>query len=234
MAVIIGICGGLDYQENNIYLRRTYALAVEKAGALPLILPPLKDQRNIPDLLAVVDGLVLAGGGDINPYYIKEDPYPALGKVDPERDRCELALARLAWKDRKPVLGICRGMQVMNIALGGDIYQDLVLKEGDLLQHEQKSPPWNISHKIEISTALAYLSKERFWPVNSLHHQGVRKLAPDLKACAKSSDGLVEALMAEDKRYYLGVQWHPEWLGNVPWGFGLFSDLIEKIKRNFG
>lgn len=226
MAAIIGISAGIDYEENNIYSRRSYAQAVEKAGGLPFILPPLRESRHLEELLRPLDALILPGGGDIATCYFQEEPHVNLGRVDPERDRFELALAQKAWQKRLPVLGICRGMQVMNIALGGDLWQDLSLREGVFLQHNQQAPPWHSSHRIEVGKALAYLGGGELWPVNSMHHQGLRRIPSELQVAARAGDGVIEAIAARDKRFFIGVQWHPEWLGGAPWGGGLFKALI--------
>ncbi len=226
MAALIGICAGIDYGENNIFSRRSYVQAVERAGGLPLIIPPLKEKKSAEKLIETLDALIFAGGGDIAPIYFKEEPHIALGNVEPERDRFEIALAALAWERNLPALGICRGMQLINIALGGDIWQDLEMRGGALLQHNQKAPPWHGSHRVEITKALSKLGGPRLWPVNSLHHQGIRKVADNLKIEAKAADGVIEAISARDKGFFIGVQWHPEWLGDAPWGDGLFKALV--------
>ena len=229
---LIGICAGIDYPQNNFYLRRTYSLIAEKCGALPVILGPLQKYASLPPLIRHLNGLILAGGSDIDPAYFKEEPHLATKAPDPERDRFEVALTRMAWEAKLPLLGICRGMQVINIALGGTLWQDLSLKPPPNIGHQQSSPPWHPTHKVTISPCLNHLSPLKLWPVNSLHHQGIKQLAAVLKKAAQGADGLIEAVTAADNRPVLGVQWHPEWLGQNPWGEGLIADFILNIEGN--
>ncbi len=227
---LIGISCAIDYTANDIRQRRSYALMVERAGGIPLYLPPLLKKSSLDRLFQRIDGLILSGGGDLNPHYFREEPQTALGGVEPERDAFEIHLAQAAWERRLPLLAICRGFQVINCALGGDIWQDLAARPGTI-QHQQQAPPWHRSHQVKVDAPFASLveraSSEKIWTVNSLHHQGIRRLAPELRAAAHSSDDLVEAAWAGPKRFFCGVQWHPEWLGEQPGGLALFRAFLE-------
>ncbi|MGO0123500.1 gamma-glutamyl-gamma-aminobutyrate hydrolase family protein [Desulfothermobacter acidiphilus] len=212
MSVPIGITLGLDPEGRRYQLGRLYVEAVHRAGGLPVLLPPLPPTEAIA-ALRLVRGLLLSGGGDLDPHYFGEEPLPYTRRIDPSRDAFELALAGLALKRSIPLLGICRGMQVLNVAAGGTLYQDLTLGSSRPLKHYQEAPDWYASHWVEIrpdsrlSHILGGVTRIR---TNSFHHQAVCRLAPGLRAVAWTSDGVVEAVEAEGKTLALGVQFHPE------------------------
>lgn len=215
---------GIPYSENAVrdeqmkvrtYVSRKYYRAIQEAGARAILLPPVSDNSDLLPLLEMLDGLMLAGGEDIDPRFQDEDPQRGLDSINPWRDEFEIELTKLAWKCRLPVLGICRGIQVMAVALGGKIYQDI--SNGPFIQHTQKAPRWATSHKVTLDKkSLLYKwigQKEIF--TNSFHHQAVKEFPDCIEVVARTSDGLIEAIQAKDNRIFTGVQWHPEELAET-------------------
>lgn len=206
---------GITMNETLAYggsLRRQYYRALEEAGALPVALPILAPVM-VNEMLPHLDGLLLAGGADIGPQHYGEEPLPELGKAEPGRDAWELALARGAWQQQLPMLAICRGLQLLNVALGGSLWQDMRYRPGFTLPHPQQEPAEQVTHTVEIvSPTLRELLGTANLMVNSLHHQILRCLSPRLQAAAFAPDGVIEAV--EPAQTYagfcLGVQWHPE------------------------
>lgn len=189
---------------------RNYADALLRVGTLPFLLPNL-DPATADAYLDAADGVVLTGGCDVDPAYFGQDPAPDLGVVDPQRDAFELALYRGARERGLPVLGICRGVQVMAVAAGGSLHQHLPACDG-LHGHEQAAREGRAWHALRLapgSRLAAAFGAERV-RVNSYHHQGVDRPGEGLAPVAWSADGLVEAVEARDGAFALGVQWHPE------------------------
>jgi putative glutamine amidotransferase len=192
-----------------------YVKGVSEAGGVPVVLPPSLSLRAAEALLDRLDGLLLSGGPDLDPGYYGEEPIPELGTTLPEWDALEMALLRLALKQGMPVFGICRGMQILNVALGGTLYQDLPSQLGvDVLNHWQTRPKCQVTHDVEVQddSYLAEITDRQTVEVNSYHHQGIKGLADVLTVAAHSADGVIEALEARDfsDRWIVGVQWHPE------------------------
>jgi putative glutamine amidotransferase len=192
-----------------------YVEGVAGAGGAPVVLPPVGDESAAEALIHSLDGLLLSGGSDLDPGYYGEEPVPELGVTLPERDAFEIALVGLALRRGMPVFGICRGMQVLNVALGGTLYQDLPSQWAqDLLKHRQATPKWQPTHEVRVSEGsyIAEVIGRESVKVNSYHHQGIRDLAEGLIVTGRSSDGVIEAVEAEDlsERWLLGVQWHAE------------------------
>ncbi len=195
--------------------RQTYVDAVLRAGGAPLLLPPVQDEPTLHALYARLDGVLLAGGGDIEPKHYGAMPHEHLGMIDPLRDTAELPLARWAVAEGKPILGICRGIQVINVALGGTLYQDLPSQVASELQHNlsYERQDWTYpAHTIQIApdSRLAQVMGLVDLPTNSLHHQAVCAVAPGLRAVAWAPDGVIEALEGVSSNFVLGVQGHPE------------------------
>lgn len=193
-------------------VQRTYPAAVQRAGALALVLPPDESVRDNPDaLLDRVDALLLAGGSDVDPGSYGAAPHPETGVVWPERDRFEIALTRRAIEREMPVLGACRGMQMLNVALGGTLHQHLPEVIGT--DRHRHTPGRFGDHEVTLepgSLAAGAAGGDRF-VVKSHHHQGVAELGHGLVATGWSpEDGLVEAIELPGERYVLGVLWHPE------------------------
>jgi putative glutamine amidotransferase len=206
-----------------------YVEGVAGAGGAPVVLPPVGDESAAEALIHGLDGLLLSGGSDLDPGYYGEEPVSELGVTLPERDAFEIALVGLALRRGMPVFGICRGMQVLNVALGGTLYQDLPSQwEQDLLKHRQATPKWQPTHEVRVSEGsyIAEVIGRESVKVNSYHHQGIRDLAEGLIVTGRSSDGVIEAVEAEDlsERWLLAVQWHAEAMrGSGPQQESLFE-----------
>lgn len=216
---LIGItCGSLsdrDWCPPFVGHRKTYVDAVVAAGGAPFLIPLVHDEAVLRALYERVDGLLLSGGGDVDPHHYGEAPSPALGAVDALRDRVELPLARWAATDGKPVLGICRGIQVLNVALGGTLYQDIPTQLPSDLAHNGSyaAQDWaHMAHGLRLApeSRLAELFGVTELVTNSLHHQSIKVLAPGLRPVGWAPDGVVEAVEGMNGHFLVGVQCHPE------------------------
>ena len=193
-----------------------YVEGVADAGGIPVVLPPVAGPRAAEALLEGMDGLLLSGGSDLDPGYYGEEAVPELGVTLPERDAFEMALLEHALRRQMPILGICRGMQVLNVALGGTLYQDLPSQMDHmvLLGHRQETPKWQPTHEVEVEgdSRVAEILGANELKVNSYHHQAIKDLASGLVAVAYAPDGVIEAIESSDlaKRWLVGVQWHAE------------------------
>ena len=208
----IGITTAHNFEQDYYYCRNGYIGGVRQAGGIPLLLPPLVAHDDLVSCAGRVDALLLSGGGDVHPSLFGEQPHWKLGEFDPERDDFEIGMLRLMIDLGKPVLGICRGIQVINVALGGTLYQDLASEQPQSLQHQQEAPRRYPAHFVTVrqgSRLSTILGTSRL-QVNSLHHQAVRDVAPGLQATAWADDGVIEGLEASGHPFLLGVQWHPE------------------------
>lgn len=234
MAVPILVAGTPDRES---YLR-SYVVALREAGAEPVVAWPDAEARGEPAALrAFLDrfaGLLLPGGKDVEPWRYGEQPHLKLGEVDRELDEGELALARLALGADLPTLAICRGIQVLGVAAGGTLYQDLPSQRPDGLSHRVTPPPNALAHDVQLpdgSRLREVVGSERF-PVNSRHHQAVRgedgERIGELRIVARAPDGVVEGLEAGGLRFCVGVQWHPENLvGDSVEARRLFRGFVE-------
>ena len=208
---IIGITANIT--DGNVSLLSGYFKSIYEAGGIPLVIPPSDDLSILPNLLDSLDGILLSGGADINPLFLGEDPVRELHNINPYRDRQELMIVKMAADRQIPVLGICRGIQTMTAALGGTLYQDIYSQaEGKLIKHSQDLDRAYASHIVNIDedSLLAGVMGTTSLPVNSFHHQAVKEPAPGFKVCARSNDGIIEAVESSEYKSMLGVQWHPE------------------------
>ncbi len=214
------IIGVTTYRFNNKHgyphygISVAYMQALIHAGAHPLAIPLGIPPSDLETLIAHLDGVLFSGGGDIHPQLYKGDNHPKVSEVDDERDRLEIALFQAIWERGKPFLGICRGMQLINVALGGNLYEDILDQHPHAMRHQyaKNHPRDYLAHEVEIQpdTQLReVLGVERI-KVNSLHHQGVRQLAGQLRCSAVATDGIIEAFEAQEHPFGLAVQWHPE------------------------
>jgi putative glutamine amidotransferase len=215
-------------------MSQRYIHALTAAGAIPWLIP-LVDDETIRGVYEQLDAVFLPGGADIDPATYGAEPHPLCDKTDPERDRVEVALAKWALEDEKPVLGVCRGMQLINVAAGGTLYQDLAKELPGAIKHDyfpfrgQNFARDFLAHEVEVAdgTRLAGLLGAGQLKVNSMHHQGVKELGEGLVSTAVSPDGLVEALEGEREGYLVAVQWHPEALtDNDARTRKIFADFI--------
>lgn len=212
MKKVIGLVPLWDEKKDSCWMLPGYMKVIEDGGGLPIILPLTADPEALEDCLRLCDGLLLTGGHDVDPALYGESPLPQCGAVCTLRDEMESYLLRRAVELDLPVLGICRGIQIMNAVLGGTLYQDLPTQHPSEVTHVMKPPYDQPVHTVEIleGTPLADLLGSGTYAVNSYHHQAVKTLAPDARPMAVSPDGLVEALYLPGKRFIWGVQWHPE------------------------
>ena len=200
------------------FVNSDYISSVERAGGVPLLLPPVAGYESALAQLAAVDGLILTGGPDVDPRLYGEEPLAQLGTVNHERDRYELLVVIAAEELEKPTLGICRGLQILNVACGGSLHQEISLIEGCNLKHfqtsAQRSALWHTAD-VEPDSGLSRIVGAGRLPVNSYHHQAVKTLAPGFVITARSQDGIVEAIERPGNRFVVGVQWHPEVLAET-------------------
>ncbi|MBP7359339.1 MAG: gamma-glutamyl-gamma-aminobutyrate hydrolase family protein, partial [Prevotella sp.] len=223
---VIGITG--NYDDQNAKLCDRYYKAVIEAGGTPVIIPPVNDKNVIINTLEHIDGLLLSGGGDINPLWVDEEPSTLLHSINAERDLPELLTVHLAYNRQIPILGICRGIQTLVGALGGKIRQDISDTAG-LIKHSQDAERYEATHSVNIlpDTILSKIYDKNKIFVNSFHHQAIGLSGDKFKVSAKSSDGVIEAIESTEYKSMMGVQWHPEWLEN---GKPLFKWLIREAE----
>lgn len=235
-AAIIGITGYADRsaQPRNpsiFALAQTYVRALASAGGAPVVLLPYVEQHSLRRIFDGIDGLILSGGGDIHPSAFEEEDQGLLWRVDRERDRTELALARWALEEDVPLLAICRGIQVLNVAGGGTLIQDIPTRVPKALSHScvAGQPLPDVAHTVQVKpgTRLAGLVGAGSVGVNSAHHQAADRLARDLIVTARAPDGIIEGLEAPGHRFCIGVQWHPEvMVESAPLMRRLFDGLV--------
>jgi putative glutamine amidotransferase len=217
-------------------MSQQYVRVLVSAGALPWIIPLIQgDDATLRGIYDRLDGIFLPGGVDLHPSSYQEQPHDLCGRTDPARDEIELKLTRWALQDRKPLLAVCRGIQVVNVAAGGTVHQDLASQLPGALKHDYFPRAGQYSrdllvHDVEVAptSRLGSLLGAGRVRVNSMHHQGIKELAPALRASAHAPDGLIEGLESPNGHFLLGVQWHPEALvDRDPRMARLFSAFIE-------
>ncbi len=223
---VIGITG--NYGERECKIAETYYKSVLKAGGTPMIIPPLADTDAIVNTLARIDGLLLSGGGDFNPLFCGEEPSPKLHSINSERDLPELLITQLAYNRQIPMLGICRGIQTLAMALGGRVEQDIEPRA--TVKHSQDAGRSEPTHTVAIDkgTILHSIYGCETIAVNSFHHQAVAEAGPRFKATATSADGFIEAIESREFKSIMGVQWHPECLDE---GLPLFRWLVKQARH---
>ena len=235
--VKIGLSSCITWLPNGTeraYLNQDYIKSVEKAGGVPLILPITDNVDIIKALAESIDGLLLTGGEDINPLLFGEEPDPMLGEICEARDRFELLLFGEVYRLKKPIFGICRGLQLMTIALGGTLWQEVSRKPGDLIKHSQETDRKISTHHVNIlpSSQLEPILglKAR---VNSYHHQAAKSVGTTGKITATASDGIIEAIDWSTPHHYCqAVQWHPEaMIDTHPEMLNLFKDFIQHCQK---
>lgn len=239
---VIGLTG--NFADGDARLCEQYYMSVVRAGGTPVIIPPVADKDVIINTLDKIDGLVLTGGGDINPLWAGEEPSPRLHGINHMRDKAELLTVRLAYNRQIPMLGICRGIQTLVTALDGEVDQDIAESFAtahgagraaaaaghSLIKHSQDADRSESTHTVRISreSVLYSLYKTETLAVNSIHHQAVRASGRHFSVSAKAPDGVIEAIESSEFKPFIGVQWHPEWLGES--GQVLFRWLVDRAR----
>lgn len=240
---VIGLTG--NFADGDARLCEQYYMSVVRAGGTPVIIPPVADKDVIINTLDKIDGLVLTGGGDINPLWAGEEPSPRLHGINHMRDKAELLTVRLAYNRQIPMLGICRGIQTLVTALDGEVDQDIAESFAaahgagraaaaaghSLIKHSQDADRSEPTHTVRISreSVLHSLYKTETLAVNSIHHQAVRASGRRFSVSAKAPDGVIEAIESSEFKPFIGVQWHPEWLGES--GQVLFRWLVDRARE---
>lgn len=212
MRPIIGLIPLYDDEKDSYWMLPGYMKVLEMCGALPIMLPLTSDENELKQSLELCDGVLLTGGHDVDPRVYGKEAAKECGIVCRLRDDMEGILLKQALEQDKPVLGICRGVQFMNAYLGGDLYQDLPTEYDCNVEHHM-TPPYNAAaHRVEVleTSLLADIIGAGLHEVNSYHHQAVKTVAEGVDVMAISEDGLVEAISVKNKKFMLGVQWHPE------------------------
>lgn len=236
-APLIGISATLLMVESGSFIGRErtavvhdYIQAVQQAGGVPLVLPIIEGKELVHQQMECVDGLLLSGGYDVCPLLYGEEPMYGLETVCLERDAYELELVKEALRLKKPIFGICRGLQLLNVAFGGTLYQDIRFALPSALQHNQKAKPEDVTHSVTIlpETHLHQIMQESSLLTNSFHHQTIKNLAPGLTVNAQTIDGVIEGIEGQEDLFVLGVQWHPElMIGKHPEMLKLFQAFID-------
>ena len=219
---VIGITA--NYDDGKSMLAEGYYKKVVAAGGVPLLIPPMDDTATIINTLDRIDGLILSGGGDYNPLFCGEEPSPRLHSINGERDLPELLITRLAYNRQIPMMGICRGIQTLAMALGGTVRQDIGDTEG-LIKHSQDAHRSVPTHSVSVcdDSVLHHIYGSRTLYVNSFHHQAVGETGDKFRVVARSCDGVVEAMESTEMKSIIGVQWHPECIDD---GLPLFKWLV--------
>lgn len=209
---VIGLVPLYDEIKESYWMLPGYMKGLEEAGAVPVMIPLTENPEIIGQLLELFDGILLPGGHDVDPALYGEKPTEACGELCTFRDRMERLVLKGALEADKPVLGICRGIQFMNVFMGGTLYQDLPTEHPGSVNHHMTPPYHQPAHETFVekdSFLYRILGKDRL-EVNSYHHQAIKELAPGLKTAASAADGLVEAIWMPDRKFVAAVQWHPE------------------------
>lgn len=235
MKPIIGITSNIR-DEKLLTTGLSNIRAIVKAGGVPIVLPNLSEDSEVDRLVESIDGLLVTGGGDVDPNIFGEEPHPELGEVCPERDHFEIMMISKFLKLDKPILGICRGSQMINVSAGGDLFQDIYAQhDHQLLQHRQNAPRSHVTHFVDVAenSLLHQAVQSTRFKVNSYHHQAVRKVAEGFEVCARASDGIIEAFECKTHRFVLGVQWHPENLTgkNDIYSLKLFNAFVQACQH---
>ncbi|WP_404454754.1 gamma-glutamyl-gamma-aminobutyrate hydrolase family protein [Virgibacillus necropolis] len=213
MKPLIGVTSSMELDEETYFVNSDNISVITQAGGTPIILPNLVDEESITQIANTIDGLYATGGYDIDPTLFGEEPHPNLGTIIPARDYFEMLLIKKMLEKDKPILAICRGCQILNIAVEGDMYQDIYSQtDHDLLQHRQRAPKGHGSHFVTVlkDSLLHRLTGVNRLKVNSMHHQANRKVIHPFQVSGKSNDGIVEAIESKEHTFVLGLQWHPE------------------------
>jgi putative glutamine amidotransferase len=238
-APLIGVTSNLTPAEDGkfgtITVGESYIQAVLRAGGLPVVIPVGYSEEDVVSLFHRLDGLLLTGGADVDPRRFDGLPHPRVYGVDERRDAAEIQLVRMAVEEEKPFLGICRGIQVINVALGGTLYTDIGDQKDGALRHDwyPNMDRSYLAHEVTLDggSRLATILGGEEAQVNSLHHQGILRSAPALRVVGSAPDALIEAVEILGHPFAVGVQWHPEWLQEHAPQRQLFEALVQAASR---
>ena len=227
---IIGI-SGTHGPDGAVRVPTAYITSVLRAGGVPVVLPVINDPEVIKQMIASIDALILTGGEDVDPFRYNEEPLPLLETINPVRDSFDVTLIRYAMARNLPLLGICRGHQIMNVYFGGTLYQDIPSQRKNVLKHRQQAPFWHGTHRVHLKegSLFARILGTTTIMTNSYHHQAVKNIAPGFVATGHTSDGVIEAMEMHGNPRVFSVQFHPE--GPTAQGMNchlpIFKHLIE-------
>ena len=220
---------------STVVLIQAYIHAIVEAGGVPVMIPSMLAGQGWEVLYERLDGILFSGGGDIAPEHFGGENHPRIDGIEPQRDAIELNLVRAVVDDHKPFLGICRGIQTVNVGLGGTLYEHLGEQFIHGIDHTYPGNmrTWLVHEiKVEEGSRLAEIVGEPILQVNSLHHQGLKDISPDLRITGRAPDGLVEAVELPDHPFGLAVQWHPEWLTDQQPTKNLFKAFVEAAEKS--
>lgn len=234
---VIGITASHDTEHDKLFINSVYLRAIRNAGGIPMIFPMEVTEDDLRDLVTLTDGVLFTGGDDIHPFLYGEETDAKCGNVSQPRDSMEMALVPLVMEFGKPIFGICRGIQILNTAMGGTLYQDSPsqFKSELSIAHRQPFAYKVPSHTVDITpgTLLSRILGEEHASiaVNSMHHQAIKDVAPGLEVCGYAPDKMIEAVYAPDYPFLLGVQWHPEHLTtSQPDAAKLFAAFVDACR----
>lgn len=215
MRPIIGLTTFIESKGTSKYncLNCNYINAIVEAGGTPVMIPLVGEEESLLKYMNIIDGILFTGGVDVSPLYYGENPIKDIGAIEQDRDAYEMFLFKEAYDVNMPIMGICRGIQLINVALGGSLYQDINSQIESSLGHNPKESPMNQVHhmiRIEKNSKLYDIFENETIAVNSFHHQSIKDLGKGLKVTAHSYDGIIEAVESMERDFVLGVQWHPE------------------------
>lgn len=232
------LIGITTYNSKNLYgrdiaaVQHSYIRAVTQAGGVPILVPAILPADELNELYSHLQGILFSGGGDISLKYFDGEQHPSIHEVDEARDVAEFSLLRQSVQHQKPFLAICRGMQVMNVALGGTLHTHIPDHIQNSLKHDNQDFTL-LSHPVNIDeeSKMAEIFGETLLQVNSLHHQGIKDLASNLRIVGHAPDGVIEAVEIPGHPYAIGVQWHPEWLTDQPVMRRLFKSFVDAAEK---
>lgn len=233
MKPMVGVMPLWDEKKDSLWMLPGYLEGIRQAGGIPFVFPFTDDEQELDQLVNLCDGIVFTGGHDVSPSLYHEEPLEELVVCCPKRDAMETIVLQKALAGHRSVLGICRGLQFINAALGGTLYQDLPTQHPSEIIHRQKSASDQTSHDVSLikGSPLQQVLGLDCLPVNSFHHQAVKALAPCLSVMAMAPDGLIEAVTMPDARFLWAVQWHPEFLYRVdPNSRKIFRAFVQSME----